>query len=981
MVIDLERCVGCYACVVSCKQYFGTRPGIDYNQAKIAEWGAYPKTRRQYISLMCNHCEEPPCLISCPTGSTYKSPEGPVLTDPEKCDGCGTCVKACPYGQRFLSTKDETYFPGAPIPAEIESAARIGKAEKCTLCQERLKQGLEPICVALCPGGCRIFGDLADPESEINYYINLYGAVKIGGTSLYYVLPKGMDPALLPHGYDPEAGVLRETTAADAVGPRRTPEDPDYRQLMDGLIKARDWIRKNDDRKPDIGGEYKYTYCAQCSQMPRCGVKAVVKDGKVIRVERREEYGNELLCAIGNAAVQDLYAPDRLLHPMRRTNPKGEPAQWKRIGWDEAIREISEKLNGIKEKYGPEKVLFMTGDPKEPRSAMQRLAYTFGSPNFGTESSTCYTATELATRLIYGLECRATIQMRAGVADINETKVVLIWACNPAISGVPGYDRMKTAREYSNTKYIVIDPRATETVEQFADIHIPLRAGTDGALALFFANWLIARGAYDKAFVREWAHGFDEYRALAAGYTLERTARICGVPEALLEEAADTLVREGAPIAVRASSSVCQQTNGINTYRAIQLLVPLTGSLDVEGGHLAADEPLGLDMWGATYAFSRVHELLPKLKHLRVDTPYFPVWAGTDIDGSLQLNALPEYVKAGALRVCLMLGGNCMMWPQSHEYQEAFRDMEFVAAADLRIRPATHDYVDMVLPAAMSFERAAPFSVTGRKIFLREPIVPPAGEARSDYRICCDIGAALGYEKEFWGGGENAEEACLREILRTVGGANEVTLEMLRAASPDGVAARMKQGPRYKKYELGLLREDGQPGFETPSGKVEFASEVLRAYGFDATPVFREPTYSPVSRPELAAAYPLVMNAGSRVPFFCHSKERTLPWLRRFMPNPVVRVCRKDAEDRALREGDWVRVTSPVNPEGIVAKLEVTNIVRPGSIDMFHGWIEANVNELVPRDFDPISGFPPYREGLCQIEKSVKSEEEGQVPA
>jgi anaerobic selenocysteine-containing dehydrogenase len=299
--------------------------------------------------------------------------------------------------------------------------------------------------------------------------------------------------------------------------------------------------------------------------------------------------------------------------------------------------------------------------------------------------------------------------------------------------------------------------------------------------------------------------------------------------------------------------------------------------------------------------------------------------------------------------------------------------MDFVAAADLRIRPATHDYVDLLLPAAMSFERCLPFSIVGRKIFLREPIVVPAGEARSDYRICCDIGTALGYGDVFWGGGENAEEECLREILRTVGGSGgpeEVTLEMLRAASPDGCAVRMKQGPKYKKYELGLLRKDGKPGFETPSGKVEFTSEVLRTHGVEPLPVFREPTYSPVSRPELAEDFPLIMNAGSRVPFFCHSKERSLPWLRRFMPEPVIRVHSADAKIRGLAGGDYVRITSPVNKEGIRAKLEISNIVRPGSIDMFHGWIEANVNELVPRDFDPVTGFPPYREGLCQVERA-----------
>ena len=112
------------------------------------------------------------------------------------------------------------------------------------------------------------------------------------------------------------------------------------------------------------------------------------------------------------------------------------------------------------------------------------------------------------------------------------------------------------------------------------------------------------------------------------------------------------------------------------------------------------------------------------------------------------------------------------------------------------------------------------------------------------------------------------------------------------------------------------------------------------------------------------------MNSGNRVPIYTHSKERDLPWLNSIMPEPIIRLNKKDADDRGLADGDMVRITSPVNREGIVAKLEVTNIVKPGVIDMFHGWSQANINLLIPRDFDPISGFPPYKEGLCQVEKA-----------
>jgi anaerobic selenocysteine-containing dehydrogenase len=138
-------------------------------------------------------------------------------------------------------------------------------------------------------------------------------------------------------------------------------------------------------------------------------------------------------------------------------------------------------------------------------------------------------------------------------------------------------------------------------------------------------------------------------------------------------------------------------------------------------------------------------------------------------------------------------------------------------------------------------------------------------------------------------------------------------------------------------------------------------------------PVFIEPTYSPVSTPEIAKKYPLIICAGARVPYYSNSEHRDLPWLKRFMPEPVVKLAPTDARARGLQEGDKVRITSPVNGTGIVMKLEITETVRPGMIDILHGWGEANVNELLPREFDPISGFSAYKEGLCEVAKEEET--------
>ncbi|MGI1657385.1 MAG: molybdopterin dinucleotide binding domain-containing protein [Desulfitobacterium sp.] len=256
----------------------------------------------------------------------------------------------------------------------------------------------------------------------------------------------------------------------------------------------------------------------------------------------------------------------------------------------------------------------------------------------------------------------------------------------------------------------------------------------------------------------------------------------------------------------------------------------------------------------------------------------------------------------------------------------------------------------------------APFAVFGRKIYFREPIVKPLGEAREDWQICFELGTKLGYPKEFFNG---SVEQGLEELLKIT--KLGITLKDLRA-NPEGLAIPPKSPNTFKKYEAGKFRPDGTPGFPTPSGKFEFASEILKKYKFDALPTYKEPVDSPISSPELAKQFPLILNTGSRLPFYTHSKLRHMPWLNQFMPEPVVRMNKIDAEARGLKNGDAVKLATKLGELNF--KVEVTNIILPGMIDVFHGWEKSDINLLIARDFDPISGFPPYKEGLCQVTKA-----------
>jgi Fe-S-cluster-containing dehydrogenase component len=149
MVIDTVRCVGCTDCVVACKTENRVPEGFcrDWIETEVA--GAFPTPRLEIRSERCNHCDQPPCVTCCPTGASHVEEYGRVvLVDHERCIGCKACLAACPYDARFIHPQ--------------------GYADKCTFCMHRVKQGLLPACVAVCPTRCMHFGDLDDPNSEVS---------------------------------------------------------------------------------------------------------------------------------------------------------------------------------------------------------------------------------------------------------------------------------------------------------------------------------------------------------------------------------------------------------------------------------------------------------------------------------------------------------------------------------------------------------------------------------------------------------------------------------------------------------------------------------------------------------------------------------------------------------------------------------------------------------------------------------------------
>jgi len=169
MVIDLDKCTGCKGCAVACKSEFKTNLGVFKSNVIELEHGRYPKTKRDFLPWLCNHCDNPVCITDCPVDpisatfegvkyqkrATYKRPDGVVLVDQHRCVGCGQCIESCPYKARFFNPTQKAGGDKTMNPAD-----------KCTLCEHRLDKGVVPSCVNTCCGRARIVGDLNDPKSE-----------------------------------------------------------------------------------------------------------------------------------------------------------------------------------------------------------------------------------------------------------------------------------------------------------------------------------------------------------------------------------------------------------------------------------------------------------------------------------------------------------------------------------------------------------------------------------------------------------------------------------------------------------------------------------------------------------------------------------------------------------------------------------------------------------------------------------------------
>lgn len=731
--------------------------------------------------------------------------------------------------------------------------------------------------------------------------------------------------------------------------------------------------------------EVKKAGCCFCAVS--CGVLVHIKDGVITKVEPNPE--NRLSQGFGcirlQYAIKWLYHPDQLKHPLKRQGKRGE-GKWLRITWEQAIGEITRKLNELKGKHGPQTLAVIEGTYRgENLWTRSRFCNLFGNPQ-----------NIFHPGVICGLNCLAMGQAVMGdspmtTPDIARTNCLVLSGMRPYESSLRTVASISRRRSKGPLKLIVIDPIITRIARE-ADMHIQIRPGTDTALFMGWINVIINEGLYDSDFVHNWTIGFNKLAERAQQYPPHEVAQIVGISAEQVIESARlygttkpaSIFRGVAPDQIGPNSS--------RTSQARNILRAITGNIDVPGGDLlpAVGPIISGEMFIRDAQMELTERLPDDMKKIQLGWEGAPLmaWPGYDLVNKpwqkLHNVSLPTMHRLGGyvpalwqailaeepypVKALITWGANPLMWaPNTKKVYQALTspNLELDVVQDFWMTSHAQ-LADYVLPAASWLER--PMCSTQEDftdvVWGGERAIQPMGERKDDYTFWRDLGLAVGQDKNDWPW-ETLEEVITHR------------LKPLGITYQEFVDTGYILGTRrYKKYE--------EEGFATASGKVELYSTVLEKLGEDPLPYYQEPPETPVSVPDVAKEYPLILNTGGRFMPMFHSEHRQLGiGMRERHPDPLLTIHPETAEKLGIKDSDWVWIETRRGKIKQKASLNpgiLPNVVnaeaswwfpeKPGKEPSLFGLWESNANVLTPDDnefCDPLTGGWANRALLCKV--------------
>lgn len=670
----------------------------------------------------------------------------------------------------------------------------------------------------------------------------------------------------------------------------------------------------------------KSTVCQICGC--NCGLRVTLENGRVtdVRGDPQTPQNRGGLCIKGRMSPRVLYAPDRLTQPLIRRKPGGGFVP---VSWEDALCEIAERLQVLKDAYGPESLAIYRGRSTRflDRCFISAFADLYGTPNATGVWTLCVGPKVVGYQTTFG----APLFPRC---DFRNAKLILLWGTNPAVTRMHRYFSLPgdiRAAVKNGAELVVIDPRRHRFAKE-ATLHLAITPGTDAFLILALIKILIERKWADSDYIRSYVSGFDRLCEAVKTVELRSAAEKTGIPLPVIHELAEKLAKL-KPASIDRREGVIHQVNGTQINRALAILTAITGNADIPGGLRFTEIPTWKTSLGIE---SRAR--VPAIWKRR-----YPLAA----DGA---QCIPEAILEGtpyAIRGLISISGNPVSaLPDTRKTLRALRQLDLLVVNDL-FMTETAQAADIVLPGVTFYEKGE-FHAEPLKpvpwLQTTAPLVQPVGDAKPEWRFIAALAEKMNYSAlpRFVD-----EDDFLKRIFADSG-------------RPDLDPTAMRRGMRLEPSAFGKRLEQG---FNTPSGKIEFYSGPLAERG-----------YAPIPGAEDVCRcndrYPYRLVTGSRVDPFDHSQHRNIAGLVDRCPYPEAEIAPQMADRLRVSNGDVIKIETEWGR--LEMRSKIVDGMNPVTVSIPHGWPGSeNANYLIGDTLrDAVSGTPAYKAVPCNAFKS-----------
>ncbi len=679
------------------------------------------------------------------------------------------------------------------------------------------------------------------------------------------------------------------------------------------------------------------TLCNGCTS--RCGIIAYVKNGRIVNIK-----GNPLhptnkgtLCARAYGAAMLTYQQDRLTTPLKKVGNQFEP-----ISWEQAYKEIAEKLKTIINQYGPASVMYMHNPKDVGKFYGNRFMNAIGSKSIQTHHSVCYISRDVGLKYTIGA---------TPAADTANAKYILYIGRSVADGIKPSHLKGLIKGKDNQAKIVVVDPRHSASAN--LGEWVPIKPGTDLALLLAIANTMIINGWYDQQFIKEHSIGFDQFRKEVSSYTPEWAEKITDIPAAKIIEIAKDLgsARPHALIDPSWKGAFgCNYINSAETARLVGLLNAMLGNINQKGGIYLSVKPKLGKLDSNLYP----EPSKPEINHID----------GSGVIGEYPLvpedkgmpHRTPELIDQGKVRAVIINHFNPVRnTPDRHYNINGYQKAELMVVCDIWMSESA-ELADYVLPEPTYLERTEIVeSLSGKKagVAIRQKVI---NKIHPNTKPFSEIITGIAKEME-------------------LGHYFNFSVEELNGAllAPTGISYQELQekgvGQTKEEVEFGKI-----PKLKTSSGKVEFYCKAYEEAGFAPVPTWMPPAVEPKT-----GEFRLIWGKQN---VHSHSSTANIPLLMAVTKEYNLERAWMNAtraQQLGIKDGDLIEISSPLYTGKI--KVKVTHRIYPDAIFLPGGYgafaknLKTSFNfGLCPNDFiksatDPISGNGMMMEVAVTVRK------------